>query len=771
MNRLWVKPAIVQIITGFTMKTTITLLILLTLFSLNIFAQDSPQWHLPKGAKMRFGKGTINDIQYSPDGRTIVSGSHDKTIRLWDAESGTPKRTLTGHTERVFSVAFSPDGRTLATGSYNTIRLWDAESGVHNCTLGHTERVLSVAFSPDGRTIASGSRDKTIRLWDAESEAHNRTLTGHTSGVLSVAFSPDGRTLASGSWDIRLWDAESGAHKRTLTGYRRYPVYSVAFSPDGRTIATGNWETIRFWDAETGAHKRTLWHGEMVFSVAFSPDGRTLASGNYDNTIGLWDAESGAHNRTLTGHTSYVNSVAFSPDGRTIASGSGSSFRDDNTIRFWDAESGAHNRTLTGHTSYVRSVAFSPDGRTLASGSYDKTIRLWDAESGAHNRTLIGHTSGVNSIAFSPDGRTLASGSEDGTVLLWELTPSTTTYATVSVAPSPVQSPAIGEQLTLSLKITGGENVAGYQATVGFDSTALRYMASATGDYLPTGAFFVQPVVKENQVTVAATALAGVGKGEGTLASLTFEVVALKASTLTLSQVNLVDPDGQRSVPLVKGAQVIEPPQIFGDVNSDGVVNIQDLVLVGSNFRQTGENSADVNRDGVVDIVDLVLVAGAIRNAATAPAGHPQALGSHGMGNPSPTVADVQGWLTQAWGLALTDATFQRGVVFLANLLAALTPKETTLLPNYPNPFNPETWIPYHLAHAADVTLTIYNTKGAVVRRFELGHRPAGFYTARANAAYWNGRNASGELVASGVYFYQLRAGGYSALRRMVILK
>ena len=448
---------------------------------------------------------------------------------------------------------------------------------------------------------------------------------------------------------------------------------------------------------ELRAHTDTHFtgHTSNVYSVAFSPDGTTLASGSADTTIRFWDARSGAHIRTLTGHTEDVNTVAFSPDGTTLASGS-----EDDTIRLWDARSGAHIRTFTGHTWSVSSVAFSPDGHTLASGSRDSTIRLWDAASGAHIRTLEGHTNNVPSVAFSPDGRTLASGSYDGTTLLWELTPAATMTTTVSVAPSPVQSPAIGEQLTLSLKVVEGENVAGYQVTVGFDTSALRYVSSANGDYLPIGAFFVPPVVEENQVTLASTALAGVGKGNGTLAVITFEVVAIKASTVTLSQVNLVNPAGERSYPIFEHGQVIEPPQIFGDVNKDGVVNIQDLVLVGSNFRQTGQNRADVNSDGIVDIVDLVLVAGAIRNAATAPGAHRQ------VGNTDRysllamlTAADVQSWLTQARGLALTDAVFQRGIIFLEHLLSVLTPKETLLLPNYPNPFNPETWIPYHLAH------------------------------------------------------------------------
>ena len=135
------------------------------------------------------------------------------------------------------------------------------------------------------------------------------------------------------------------------------------------------------------------------------------------------------------------------------------------------------------------------------------------------------------------------------------------------------------------------------------------------------------------------------------------------------------------------------------------------------------------------------------------------------------TTTDVRQWLTQAQGLDLTDATLQRGIIFLEQLLAALTPKETALLPNYPNPFNPETWISYHLARDMNVRLTIYDTKGTVVSQLDLGHQPAGYYTARTRAAYWNGRNNLGEPVGSGLYFYQLSASDFSAMRKMVILK
>ena len=338
------------------------------------------------------------------------------------------------------------------------------------------------------------------------------------------------------------------------------------------------------------------------------------------------------------------------------------------------------------------------------------------------------------------------------------------TDSTVSISPSSVASPAIGKQLELSLNITGGEAVAGYQATVQFDTTALGYVSSTNGDYLPDVAFFVSPVVDGNSVTLNAASLAGESSGGGTLATLTFEVVSVKASTLTLSEVLLVNSAGESFRPQVEEGQITESLQLTGDVNGDGMVNIQDLVLVAGRLGQSGANSADVNGDGTVNIQDLVLVAGALGNTSAAPSLHPHSLEIL-------TAADVKLWLTHAQQLDLTDATSLRGIRFLEQLLAALLPTETTLLPNYPNPFNPETWIPYRLAEDAFVTLTIYDGRGQIVRTLDVGYQSTAFYETRSKAIHWDGRNEFGEGVTSGVYFYYLSAGDFSATRKMLIIK
>ncbi|KAF7967836.1 hypothetical protein HWV62_32906 [Athelia sp. TMB] len=412
----------------------------------------------------------VSAVAFSPDGRRVVSGSWDETVRAWDAETGALiAAPFNGHTASVYSVAFSPDGQWIASGSRdNSVCVWNAETGalIAGPFAGHTDWVNSVAFSPDGQRIASGSRDKSIRIWDPQTGA---LVAGpfeeRTSAVNAVVFSPDGRRIASGSGDdtVRVCDAETGALVAgPFEGHTR-TVYSVAFSPDGKLIASGSEDnSVRVWIAETGVLSVAPFEGHTswVYSVVFSSDGQRIASGSVDHTVRVWDVKSGALVAgPFQGHTGWIRSVAFSPDGQRIASGSfdksvrvwraesrvlpATPFEENagsissavispdgrrvaatsgGSVRVWDVETGVLTAgPFEGHTGDIRSAAFSPDGQRIASGSFNGSVCVWDTQTGALVAgPFEGHTQTVTSVAFSPDGRRIASGSYDDSIRVWD---------------------------------------------------------------------------------------------------------------------------------------------------------------------------------------------------------------------------------------------------------------------------------------------------------------------------------------------------------------
>ncbi|KAI0033900.1 WD40-repeat-containing domain protein, partial [Vararia minispora EC-137] len=371
--------------------------------------------------------GSVRSVAFSPDGTRIVSGSGDKTIRVWDTRTGQlDMPPIEGHIDYVHSVAFSPDGTRIVSGSDDkTVRVWNAQTGQLEMPpiKGHTYSVRSVAFSPDGTRIVSGSEDKTVRVWNARTgQLELSLIKGHTSWVNSVAFSPDGTRIVSGSDDqtTRVWNAQTSQLGMSPIQGHTDSVYSVAFSPDGTRIVSGSGDkTIRVWNAQTGQLEMPPIKGRagLVSSVAFSPDGTRIVSSSANGRIHVWNAQTGQFETPpIEGHTSWVSSVAFSPDGTRIVSGSR-----DETIRVWNAQTGQLAMPpIKGHTWVIRSVAFSPDGTRIVSGSDDKTVRVWNAHTGRLGMSPIqGHTDSVYSVAFSSDGTRIVSGSGDKTIRVW----------------------------------------------------------------------------------------------------------------------------------------------------------------------------------------------------------------------------------------------------------------------------------------------------------------------------------------------------------------
>ena len=332
-----------------------------------------------------------------------------------------------------------------------------------------------------------------------------------------------------------------------------------------------------------------------------------------------------------------------------------------------------------------------------------------------------------------------------------------------------------GDTFALDLMVEDITDFAGWQLDIAFNPEVLRTVSVTEGDFLSKDGGSTS--FQEGEIDNTGGEITGISgvlisrsgvSGTGPLLSIAFEAKTAGEGWLKPYNVKLGSDDRTR-IPY----KIIIDPIIVEksyDVNGDGEVNILDLTLVAQNFGQANPQ-ADVNGNGTVDIFDLISVAQDLATTSLAPsidAQHPK----------TPHLTTIQKWIDMADGADDGSETFRKGIANLKRLLLTVgsadprsLPTETALLANYPNPFNPETWIPYHLSNDANLMLTIYDTKGAVVRRLDLGYQRAGYYTDRTKAVYWNGRNEHGESVASGVYFYQLQTGDYSAMRKMVILK
>jgi WD40 repeat protein len=375
-------------------------------------------WALDERRVVRVLRGHVAEINCAaamPDGRSLITGADDRTLRIWTSD-GQLAAILRDHTTRITSVAVSNNGSIVSIAADGVVRLWTSgpnwKSQVLNWKLPGAR---SASFTPDGSSIVAAVDDSNVHVWDLAKQ-QERTFEGHSDWVNCIAVSPDGSHVLSGSEDgtLKLWDLTRNSGT-SATHDHADRVRSVAITPDGNTaISTSDDYTLRIWNMADRTVRAVI-RNQHHWVFACAPDSRSLIRSGAAGSCFQWEIESGREVGRFAGHQDRVRSLAVTPCGTRMISGG-----DDRTIRVWDIQSGNQIRQIELVRQWPRSIAVTSEGGFAITAAESSTLKLWNLDTGAETRSFRGHRARVNAVVLASDQR-LVSGSDDHTLRVWNL--------------------------------------------------------------------------------------------------------------------------------------------------------------------------------------------------------------------------------------------------------------------------------------------------------------------------------------------------------------
>jgi len=781
-------------------------------------------WNIETGEEIRtFERHTdsITSLAFSPDNKILASSSFDKTIKLFEVESGTLLKTLLTDTHKV-TLAFSPDGKTLTSTSLvfgeTEVKIWNVIRGKVTATyiLGvDTEDrpitdVRRIVLSPDGKLLALTTRGylggdlyEGVELWDVERGKKITDLVYPSNYYFyDISFSLDGSVLAVGgkTFGDWSWDTEESIVKLWISS----TATPTLLEPANNTVVDTNRAKL-MWEDMDGAYyyEVQVAKDENFTEILEEYTGWSSISFPLESKITYWRVRThglgGVGDWSSTG--SFETSVPVFIKTK-IAKQSGIEAIVDIEVE------GAKN--LSG---FQLDLEFEPnllEVIEVTEGHFLKSDGVSTVWTPPKIDNKLGEITNITSARISPKG---ADGSGVLASIIFKAYKAGTSPLIIRNIklsdPFATNIPAVGERgsltfeatsalkleakidksIILNVRIEDAVNLHNLSFDLEFEASALEELEVVEGEFLRRDgidtSFDTRIDNSEGKAIITSRRLEASGiNGSGILASITFRIWQGGTFTFHPSNGKLTNPSDTPIFFTSETAKVTVVESPAWDVNKDYVVNTQDIVILGINFDKkiTGNPrlNPDVKRDGVVDVFDVVLIAthfgeeySAVPQAGAAPLFVKRDV--HSL--PSPTAAQrvvLQNLYEKLNTYPDTDASVTGVKRLLETLLQQselALPKTTRLAQNYPNPFNPETWIPFELAEDADVSIQIYDATGRLVRILSLGYKPAGYYLTTERGGYWDGRNHSGEQVSSGLYFYTLTAGKFTATKKLVILK